>query len=458
MTVPDVPIPMNAETSIQNDDGAWKITTPAQAWSYAAKCRIERKYSKGKASVGVSVKAEVEVLAGEIGLALVGSDPARLEQELFIKPDGPRTVLLKGSEQCAYLLVRTGQAGPATMRIKDISAWTRRSYDITSDFAALLRTLILSPGKQAAATVADALSHRHGRDISPNELGNLTVGTASPSLCPTDIFNDELGRFLCAHYDDQIKLLSTYDVNKWPRPGARPSREAVSKYFRQTIIRVYHLITLLRRLGLTTGTVLDVGATFGYFARPLQLLGYQVTAVDRYRDSNGGYDAYLDRLRSIGVRIVETSHRNELDIIGQLGEFDAVISMAVIEHVPHTPREFLRMLVSHVRPGGILAIDTPNIARYWNRKRLAEGQSVHQPIEIQFYADIPYTGHHREYTADEVVWMLTQIGCRDIAVKLFDYNVLQFDELSFEHVEALLTMALDETLCDTILAAGYCGR
>ncbi|MFY9684531.1 MAG: class I SAM-dependent methyltransferase [Pseudolabrys sp.] len=446
---------MNAETSIQNDDGAWKITTPPQAWSYAAGCRLERKDSEEGSSIGIVIKAEVEVLTGEIGLALVGSDPTRFEQELLIKADGARTVSLKGSEQCTHLLVRTGQAGPATMRIKNISAWTQRSYDITSDFAAVLPTLIVSPGEQAAATVADALSHRHGRVISPNELGHLTCG-ASPSLCPTDIFNDEVGKFLCGNYTDQINLLSTYDINKWPKPGARPSREAVSKYFRQTIIRVYQLVTLLRRLGLTTGSVLDVGSAFGYFARPLQLLGYQVTAVDRYQDSNGGYYAYLDRLRSIGVRVVETSQRNELDILGQLGEFDAVISMAVIEHVPHTPREFLRMLVSHVRPGGILAVDTPNIARYWNRKRFAEGRSVHQPIDIQFHADIPYTGHHREYTADEVMWMLTQVGCRDIALKLFDYNVLQFEELSSDHVEALLTMALDDTLCDTILAAGYC--
>jgi 2-polyprenyl-3-methyl-5-hydroxy-6-metoxy-1,4-benzoquinol methylase len=163
-------------------------------------------------------------------------------------------------------------------------------------------------------------------------------------------------------------------------------------------------------------------------------------------------------MQSSGVRVVETSSQNEVDIIGQLGEFDAVISMAVIEHVPHTPREFLHSLVSHVRPGGILAVDTPNIARYWNRKRMAEGKSVHQPIDLQFYSDIPYTGHHREYTADEVVWMLKQVGVRDIAVKLFDYNVLQFDELSAEHVEALLTMALDESCCDMILAAGYCDR
>ena len=77
---------------------------------------------------------------------------------------------------------------------------------------------------------------------------------------------------------------------------------------------------------------------------------------------------------------------------------------------------------------------------------------------MEFYADIPCGGHHRDYTADEVVWMLKQVGCRDIAVTLFYYNLLQFDELTPEHVDALLTMALDETCCDIILAAGHCNR
>ena len=434
------------------------MTTPAEAWSYAATYPIERQGTEAGASVDVCVTIDVEVLAGEIGLALVDADITRLEHEILVTPDGPRTLVLKGSDRCRHLLVRTGPTGPATLRISNVSAWTRCSYDITQDFPALLQTMILSPGPRTASMVAEVLSQRHGHAISPHELGRLVADVASPRLCPTDIFDDEIGRFLCAQYDEQVKLLPAYDVNKWPKPGARPGRDAVRTYFRQSIIRVYKLIELLREFGLRAGTVLEIGSTFGYFAWPLQRLGHQVTAVDRYQESNGGFDAYLDRLRSSGVRVVETSRGNELEIIGQLGEFDAVISMAVIEHVPHTPREFLHMLASHVRPGGILALDTPNIARYWNRKRLAEGRSVHQPIDIQFHADIPYGGHHREYTADEVVWMLKQVGCRDIAVKRFDYNLLQFDALTPEHVDALLTMALDESCCDIVLAGGHRGR
>jgi 2-polyprenyl-3-methyl-5-hydroxy-6-metoxy-1,4-benzoquinol methylase len=159
-------------------------------------------------------------------------------------------------------------------------------------------------------------------------------------------------------------------------------------------------------------------------------------------------------MRSIGVRVLETNREEEMPVIRDLGQYDAVISMAVLEHIPDTPRLFLTALADHVRPGGILALDTPNIARYWNRVALSQGRSVHQDIEIQFRCDPPYEGHHREYTADELVWMMEQVGCKDVAVRRFDYNLLQFEHLAKPHDAALLEITLDPTKADTILAAG----
>ena len=74
------------------------MTTPAQAWSYAATYPIERQGSEAGASVGVCVTTDVEVLTGEIGLALVDADITRLEHEILVTPDGPRTLSLEGSD------------------------------------------------------------------------------------------------------------------------------------------------------------------------------------------------------------------------------------------------------------------------------------------------------------------------------------------------------------------------
>jgi 2-polyprenyl-3-methyl-5-hydroxy-6-metoxy-1,4-benzoquinol methylase len=293
--------------------------------------------------------------------------------------------------------------------------------------------------------------------VLPAVIGGLQARRVPIPVPFAELFTDALGRVVVGSADALISLIPTYDSSRMdPRDGYL-GQEHYARYLRQSTIRVYHLIDQLRRLGVTSGSVLDVGSLFGQFAIPLQRLGFTVTAVDRYRAYQGAFDGYTTFMRAEGVRVVETDRADEGALIGELGSFDVVICMAVIEHVPHTPRELLKMLVSHVAPGGVLALDTPNIASYWNRKRLAGGQSIHQPIENQFFCAIPYEGHHREYTASEMEWMLQQVGVTDIGTSMFDYNLLQFDELSREHIDALLAISVDPTLADTILVAGSVG-
>lgn len=107
------------------------------------------------------------------------------------------------------------------------------------------------------------------------------------------------------------------------------------------------------------------------------------------------------------------------------------------------------------KPGGLIAIDTPNVTRFWNRHRLSQGESIFQDIRVQYACDVPYEGHHREYTASELVWMLGQVGCTDISVALFDYNMLQFKVIDPGiHMECLGAMLENPELCDTVLVVG----
>jgi hypothetical protein len=55
--------------------------------------------------------------------------------------------------------------------------------------------------------------------------------------------------------------------------------------------------------------------------------------------------------------------------------------------------------------------------------------SSRQPVEDQYLCEPPWEGHHREYTARELRWMLERIACEEVDVEFLDYNMLQFDEL-----------------------------
>jgi 2-polyprenyl-3-methyl-5-hydroxy-6-metoxy-1,4-benzoquinol methylase len=270
------------------------------------------------------------------------------------------------------------------------------------------------------------------------------------------IYSDSLGRLILKEYYRMLELTdlcSTEDLGS-KQLGASLTRDYWKLYLKQCTIRVYQLIKEFNERGFNKGSILEIGCFIGTFAIPLSKMGYEVTVVDRFDFFKDTIDVFKNEMIKNGVTLVTTNEENEYEVIKNLPQFDAVISMAVIEHIPHTPRYFLEALIAKVKQGGLIALDTPNIARYWNRKYLNEGKTIHQGIENQFWSKIPYLGHHREYTVSELVWMLRQLKVTDIKSKLFDYNLLQFSKIEHDHRDSFLSMICDPELKDTVLVIG----
>jgi 2-polyprenyl-3-methyl-5-hydroxy-6-metoxy-1,4-benzoquinol methylase len=442
-------------TMVCRPNGDWAITTPTTPWSYAIVLPLGR-LEGGHDVVGVRVELDLEIVSGSISVFPTGGKTdAPLGREIVQSAGGGRTTIrIDGDKGSSRLWIRSGGHGGAQATLHRVRRFTRRRFDITELIDEVLPVLLRTPGDSALEAVAIALSEQLGHQVFSNEIGVLECRRAPIAVPFERLFTDPVGRAIVESTDALISLMPTYDPSKMDPHDGYLGREYFTAYLRQSITRVSHLIESLHRLGVTSGSVLEVGSLFGQFAISLRRLGFDVTVVDRYRAYDGAFDGYVDFMRSSGVCVVETNRTDENGLIGSLGQFDVVICMAVIEHIPHTPRELLRTLTSHVVTGGVLALDTPNIASYWKRNALSKGLSIHQPIESQFLCAIPYEGHHREYTAAEMEWMLRQVGCTGIRTSLFDYNLLQFDQLSREHVDALLAMSLDATLADTVLVAG----
>ena len=254
--------------------------------------------------------------------------------------------------------------------------------------------------------------------------------------------------------EDLVALLERFQPDALEGHVAVLPKDSLRSYLHMNVVRVVRLVEGLRRRGFEAGEVLEVGAWFGSFALALRRLGYDVVACDRYSSYGDAFDSNIALMRGEGIRVVSTNRESELDQISALGRFDIVLAGAVIEHVPHTPRHFLETLYGAVRPGGLLLLDTPNVARYWNRRALERGETIFQPVEDQFLCEPPWEGHHREYTAGELTWMLEHVGCEEVDVEFLDYNMLQFEELSEEHIECLATIVEDPSQSDTLLAAG----
>lgn len=222
-------------------------------------------------------------------------------------------------------------------------------------------------------------------------------------------------------------------------------------YLRCSVARVVRVQRALAQHVGRGGAVLDFGSYFGNFALAIAASGYRVTASDAYSDYGAAFDSCVALMRDEGIDVRDSG--DGPNTLGTpIGRFDAVICAGVIEHVPHTPRLLLARVSSFLRPGGVLIIDTPNLAYLYHRLALMEGRSMFAPIERQFHTELPFEGHHREYTIDEIAWMLQASGHDVLATETFNYSYFSQAALSGHDLEYFHAMEADPSLREIILA------
>ncbi|MDW3713326.1 MULTISPECIES: class I SAM-dependent methyltransferase [unclassified Pseudomonas] len=220
-----------------------------------------------------------------------------------------------------------------------------------------------------------------------------------------------------------------------------------ANYINLSSIRMVRALRLLRRHASPGAKVLDFGAYFGNCALMLAQAGYQVTALDSYDSYGACFDDNKRLLAEHGVTV-----RNFTDFEPS-GDHDAVMLMGVIEHVPHTPRLLLRDVHRALVPEGLMVLDTPNLAYIYNRQKLSRGQSIHPPIQSQFATQLPFEGHHREYTASEIEWMLEASSFATLESEAFNYSLYGLTELAGIDFENHQEMQADPSLRELLIYA-----
>jgi len=170
---------------------------------------------------------------------------------------------------------------------------------------------------------------------------------------------------------------------------------------------------------ITPGRVADLGCFVPYMPVALARRGWDVTAVDRY-DLYGPSlkDAIRRCATSEGFRIVDADILGELD----LGHFDAVLLMAVVEHLNGSALPLLGRIHDMLAPEGHLLFEIPNLAELGKRIALLRGRSPLPPIDEYSRSEYPFLGHNREMTVAEVRWLLEAARFRIDRLECFDYS------------------------------------
>ncbi len=223
-------------------------------------------------------------------------------------------------------------------------------------------------------------------------------------------------------------------------------------YLRCSAVRMARLLRALKRRKLEGGTLLDVGSYFGNFSLMLAKIGFQVVAVDSYKRYGKDLEFVVNLLKNAKIEVLDFQDvgENWNNITSE--RFDVIACLGVIEHIPHTPRQLLEPMNRVLKTNGWFLLDTPNLAYLYNRQKLARGESVFLPINIQYYSGIPFDGHHREYTSGEIQWLLQNIGHDEISIEAFNYSLYSIEYLRGKDLENYFEMMDDKSCCEYLLA------
>jgi SAM-dependent methyltransferase len=86
--------------------------------------------------------------------------------------------------------------------------------------------------------------------------------------------------------------------------------------------------------------------------------------------------------------------------------FDVVLYCEIIEHLLMNPVHTLTEIRRVLKPGGLLVVTTPNVARLGNVLAMADGRSIYDP-----YSGFgPYGRHNREFSMAELLHLLEFAG------------------------------------------------
>jgi len=254
----------------------------------------------------------------------------------------------------------------------------------------------------------------------------------------------------CAAFESIAGSITAADFSPLARRSPALQGFDWRSYLRCSIARMVHAAAALRRRGVTSGRMLDYGSYFGNFALMFARAGFSVDAADQYRAYEHAFDGPLRLLGGAGVRLLDFDDvGSDLAALGP--QYDVVLCMGVIEHIPSSPRPLLDTLNRVLADGGLLVIDTPNLVHLYNRQKFARGESVLPDIQARYETGLPFEGHHHEYTIPELVWLLHRIGHHRISIEAFNYSSYALGTLSSRDVYNHWNMVRDPTMREYLM-------
>lgn len=133
------------------------------------------------------------------------------------------------------------------------------------------------------------------------------------------------------------------------------------------------LLKTLHDRGLTGGTLLEIGAGYGYLLDEARDYFRCRTGTELSASASEHASRFADLLVHGGV--------DDLDVNSK---YDCIIMSQVIEHV-YRPGEFMEKIKRHLLPGGTVIIITPDFGSFWRKIMGASWPSFKVPEHVLYF-------------------------------------------------------------------------
>jgi len=229
-----------------------------------------------------------------------------------------------------------------------------------------------------------------------------------------DAMYQDAVRFVLEHWTHQMQAELAAHCHAWG-----PGLFNFESYLHASSIRFYKAYCSFADEG-SAQKICDVGGFWGVFPITLKTLGYDVTMTESLQYYGDSFNQLFEAVTQRGVRVVDF---DPFEAEASLPErFDVITVMAVLEHYPHSLRGFMGNVSSLLSEDGRLYLEVPNIAFWPKRVNLMRGLSPHAQLSDVFKSEVPFIGHHHEFTIGELRELAQLSGLAVISENFYNYS------------------------------------
>jgi 2-polyprenyl-3-methyl-5-hydroxy-6-metoxy-1,4-benzoquinol methylase len=226
-------------------------------------------------------------------------------------------------------------------------------------------------------------------------------------------------------YQDSVNLVMEHWNSEMQRElarhcyGWRPEAFDFRNYLTRSSQRFYRAYSAFLAGGLEQ-KICDVGGFWGVFPITLKAIGFDVVMTESLQYYGAIFRELFQRIEESGVTIVDYDPFQPEANFEQ--KFDVVSVMAVLEHYPHSLKNFMGNMISLMKPHGKLYLEVPNIAYLPKRVRFLLGLTPQAQLADIYRSAVPFIGHHHEFTIFELRELASLSGLRIISEDFYNYS------------------------------------